>query len=275
MTELFDYSMDDDGKLEMIEFYNGMAIDPKTKRSKTVILGYSDAFIYTYFISDKKKKWITEKPNTLGFIPVIMLDSDIKDTPATKDLAETNIAIFNQLSEQRDLERTSAFCLLEIPNDNPPDADVELDASNLLWVPTNSSRGSAYISPDSNVLKVLRESAITTVELLQKQADQLGATSIQASSQSGEAYKLEFLGKSFVLKEGAKFAQSVEDKIVEMFGLFMSEDFEYEITYSTEFIPGVTEVTAKIAVIKASKEIGIEYTPEELQLLKDYILKVI
>jgi hypothetical protein len=190
-------------------------------------------------------------------------------------LATTNLGIYNQLSEQRDLERTQAFSLLEIPNDQPQDGEVELGPKNIIWVPTNSSRGSAYVSPDSSVLKVLRESAVITTELLQKQADQLGATTISSAAKSGDSYKMEFLGKSFVLKESAKFAQSVEDKIVEMFGLFVSEPFIYEITYSTEFVPGVAEVTAKISVVKASMDIGIVYTAEEIAVLKEYILKVI
>ncbi len=271
MVDLYDYEDDDFGNIKFIEFYNGMCTDKKGE-SKPEIIGYNESYVYTYILGDKEDT-LEAEANTFGFIPVISLNPEITPFPTVKDLAKTNIAIYNTLSEQRDLERSSAFCLLEIPNDQPQDANVELGPNNIIWVPTNSSRGSAYVNPDASVLKTLREGAESMVALLQQQAEKLGSIAINKASQSGAAYEMEFLGKNYVLNQLSDFAESVEYKITEMFGLMITATVDVDIIYPDEFVNNLSAITGKLDIIKKSQEIGITYTEDELLVIKEELLK--
>jgi len=258
--ELHSYEQNEFGELTYIKFYNGQTDETK----KSEFITFTNEYIET--------KSTGKIANPFGFIPVISLNPDIVGYGQV-DLADTTIAIYNQLSESRDLERTQAFCLLEIPNDMPGDGDTEIGPNNILWVPTNSARGAAYISPDSAVLSTLKEAALTTHELLQSQAAQIGSTVTNMNGKkSAEALGYEWQGKAYILKALSKWAQSLEYKIFSLFINITNEKEDLVVIYEKDFKPSSADIINKIDMVEKAKALGITFNEDEMLELKNLVL---
>ena len=264
-TELYAYEHDEDNKLTTIEFINGY-----DESGRATIIGYNENYIYEYIEGYENKKKILQED--LGIIPVISLNPDIDVYPTMYSISKTCLNIYNLDSEQRDQERTSAFSILEIPNDNP-DENVLLKKDSIIYVPTDSSRGSAYISPDANILKTLRESSESLVKRLWELAAQSGVIVNKSSSQSGVAYAYEFIGKNVELTNLARFAENIEYAIADLYKYMMGTEFTFTVEYTKTFAQPVSEVQAQINMLKSATEIGITFTEDELQSLKNNILR--
>ena len=264
-TELFGYEIIDN-QIEAIEFINGY-----TKDNKRIILGYTNYEVYEYVEGDEKNKRTLQQ---LDFMPIIFLNPDIAVSSPFYDIAKICINIYNLDSEQRDQERTSAFSILEIPNDNP-DENVLMKKDSIIYIPTDASRGSAYISPDAAILKTLRESSESLIERLWKLASNNGVLVNKTSSNSGESYKMEFLGANVELTNLARFVEDIEKAIAEMYMLMKGISFTFDVQYTKTFAMPVSEVQNQIDMLKSAKELGISFTEEELIALKNNILRAL
>jgi hypothetical protein len=269
--ELYEYSLDDDNLLVEIVFKNGYYYDGKGIKHEKYI-GYTNEKYYEFYFKDSNKEIIKEKENSIGIIPIIRLDSNIDDHPKAYDAANTNIAIYNQLSESRDNERSSAFAMLQYPTRDDPDL-IEIGNKNVITIDPESSATASYVSPDSAILSTMRESAKETIEFLRLIADQMGAVVIDRSStKSGAAYAFEFLGTQYTLKNGARYCTKLEDKIVILLSLFIG-DLSVEITYDKNFTDPMVDINADLDLYKKAQDAGIEFTEEETAAMKEKVLQ--
>ena len=277
VSELYDIKKDKYNEIEMIEFYNGSDVILRNGIYQEVkmILGFTKDKIYTR-TDERDSKTITSQVNEFNKIPIVILNNSIKQSPPSNNLADINITISNQLSEQRNLERKCAFCFLQIPDDNPTETDLDIGADGVLWIPTDSSKDAKFISPDSHILEVMVKNAVEFINIFKQEADKIGAITIINKSQSGYAYEMEFLAKDFVLKNLSLFAQEIEHKIFEMFSLITGTNGgNYEIKYNQEFKRGNKDIKEKIEIIEKAKDIGITFSEDELNNFKLDILNTL
>jgi hypothetical protein len=252
--ELFKYETNDFGGLTEISFCNG-------EETVTVNGSKSKKVTYTKYTKTESVKCLADRKGVLkaieapklhglDVVPVIPMNIDINPYPKAYDAATTNIAIYNQCTEQRNFERAAATITWDIPSDEPQD-DVEMGYNNILWTPTNATRSASVISPDPSILEVLMKSATNTTDAMIKQADVLGATVGSTTNSSGLALGFRFLGKSFNLKRLSMVADKTDASVINMLSMFFrgtSLDWNYEVAYTKDFAPTMADISAKIDV---------------------------
>lgn len=294
MPELYQYEVDDYGRLIAIEFINtpietnGGLYDYDITAQQAIvgaheigypsqtqieIIGYTADKIYSYYTNNPDD--ITEMVNPFGFLPVITLNANISPYPPFYDFASTNIAIMNQISEGRRNERESSFSILEIVSDLQI-KDIELGAMNIIVRPTNANGNSQFLSPPSNVISDVRESAKDLIDMLLKQADLLGATAINsgASVKSGVAYSYEFIGKDFELKHNAKIANENENRLSVYINTIVNM-IKWEAEYPEEFMGETHEISEMITILQQVKDLGIEIPNEVVEYIQKSLVKLV
>jgi len=243
---------------------------------------YWDSTIYRrYRIHNGEYKTITEIEHGFGRIPVIQVNTsetkEILPQPPLYDLCRVALTIYNQDSEQRDLERIQSFSVLVVPG-TQPDQNVEIGSHNLIFIENDASQSPKYIAPDPQVLSTVRTSSEHNVQALIKIANVLGASAVDTgnSTKSGVAMSYSFLGSNYQLMRTAGMATDLEDDIAELFSLFIGEEVEYKVMYKSEYTPTPTAVKQKLDILTTISDNFDEYiTPEQKVSIGDSIATMI
>ena len=265
----------DDGDIVAYIFRDGMLND-KTRYIKItneyVVVCIKEGKTYTYTS--------TPVQHSLGTIPVIALYDSLSEKvlpfPPTYDLARLNWEVFNQDSEQRVIERNSAFAMLTLDTGGE-DADVNLDigTDTLLCYGSRDKTVNVpqWISPDPAILKNMMDISNNTVSKLVEVGNVLGAvaTNSGGDASSGKALSLKFLGTSYAIKHTARLAEEFETMVATLFGLWTNTVVDYFVAYYDKYNPTIDEVKGKIDLLQGL--LSGDYTDELKSDLKMLVVK--
>lgn len=272
--EVYGYETDDFGNLTCLLFENGE--DEKGED------------LYTYIDSEVKCEGYIRKGgyvvmetivHNLGFLPIISLyDSislDILPPAPFKDICLMNLQIYNQQSEQRVIERNSAFSMLTLDTGGDEHAiNLNVGSSSILAYGhrDKSVNAPAWIAPDAAILTVMMECANNTINNLLQQAGLLGVNIIvNDTSTSGEHLAYKYIPTMYAIKDIASLAEEFEVMVSELFMQFIMTEFEYICKYNDSYLPTGLELTEKIATYQTI--LGLQLDETFNQKLKQNIME--
>jgi len=242
------YGLDKQSKLNSLTFTNGINED-----GEVVVTKVTDKYIVSGINSDGFKQTGTKKYHKLGVIPVIsMYDSlseDVLPMSPTYDLCRLNWTIYNQDSEQRVIERNSAFCMLTLDNGGDEnDINLNIGSDSLL---TYGSRDKTvnkpeWISPEAAILQNMMEASNNSVNKLIEVAANLGVHIASMSTTSAKHEAAKFIGSQYAIKHTARLAEEFEQMVSELFGIWINTVIEYAVKYPDAYTPAEIEITEKI-----------------------------
>lgn len=231
------------GAIKSITFYN--------EKIKVIIEGKEkevDSFIKytentTEIIYQDKNEWkvFETYDHNLGIVPVIPIYSvkrksknELLVEPPLYDLAKINLAIYNKDSEIRELERNQGFSIFYMQTDGSGQG-VTVGTNNVLILPINTTIPPGFASPDASIQTNLMNYQKDLKEDLFRIAEQHGVTGVEAKS--GIAIQWDFYAHESVLKKTSSIATNAEEMIAWIFGLYIGQDFDYEVHYPYTFQP--------------------------------------
>lgn len=276
-----EYQLDEWGNLESIMFdYGTVKIKDKIKELYIHITDESAQLMIEE--DDKYLPYGNEILHGLGVIPVIRLainNANFLPFPPVYDMAVLNRTIYNRDSEQRNLERKCAFPLLTMQaKDYQGEVTLAEDSIIIYGGDYDSSvTAPSWIAPPVDILKTLDEMSSNLTEKMIELANVNGATAISTGSgtKSGVALAFEFIGQSYSLKENVSLAEQFEYLVADLFGKFMNSVIDYNVKYSDNFAPSVSEILLKIDMLSKAISLGINLDAEELDKLKSLIISSI
>jgi hypothetical protein len=203
----------------------------------------------SYKITKDKDGKFVEVPDTrtehnLGKTPVVPVfsgeceDGTLLPKPNFYDVARCNWALFNMCSSQNRLMRSQMFAIFCAPGMNAgfgtsPQRGFELK-------PDNSITGEKYplpfyCAPPTGPYSEISQNINDLKSDLYQLAGQQGVTGVQQAV-SGISKAYDWQGQEWILRQTALSAKSAEEKIVEMFGLYVtSEKFTYTADYTMDY----------------------------------------
>ncbi len=244
MSELYQYTMNEDKSFKILEFYNGL-----NENGQQTYIGYDDTHVYTYTKGkDGKYSDKVEREHGLDELPVIALAGVIDSFPPIKDIVDSNIAVYNKNSELRKYERSTTQVILEMPTTDDIDT-IGMESFNIFR--TNpEDRKLEFLSPDSSALTGLQNSVVLAQNSLRELATNSGsATAVDQKSSSGVELGYKFLGQSYVLKYNSNFAEAIEAVMIEMFEKFTGSTVAYTLEYPKEFVDSFATKTQEISLL--------------------------
>jgi hypothetical protein len=194
----------------------------------------------------------------LGVLPVVAQKHSPESTwlphPPLYDLCNISLTIFNQDSEQRSLERLSAFPMLAIESEGSDDTEIVVGQDSILEYGMGREgtvNRPEWIAPPTDILKVMGERSNDNVAHLLEVANTIGATAVtQGESKSGVAYSYEFLGQNYAMKDRARTANNLEIKIRDLFNAWTGENNDYDTKYTESFEPSRDEIMQRVESLK-------------------------
>jgi len=271
-TDVIEFTTNDFGGLTSISFYHRS--DPECG---LVYRYYDNSVCREYCIKNSKQETLNEYNHNLGTIPVLLTDpsAGVFPIPPYLSMSQLARATYNQLSELRDLGRSSSFSLLVIPGQNPKTM-TEVGAKNVLFIHQDSTTLPTYISPDSKINDTSLMEIKFSIEAMIAQGNSSGSV-IQSGSlsvKSGVALAFEFKGQGDALNKGADMAEALEVSIANLFGLFATP-FEFAVHYEREYMPFTSdEINKKLTFLETilamniSDEVNAAVSLEILDLFR-------
>lgn len=214
--------------------------------------------------------------HNLGVLPIVSLYNDLSNDilpfPPTYDLCRLNWTIYNQDSEQRVIERNSAFTMLAIDTGGEiNDIAIDVGADSVLAYGSRDKTVNKpeWINPDTAILKVMMEASNNTVQKLFEEAATLGVNVYSNSTTSAkhEAYK--YIGTSYVVKDTAKLAAIFNYMIAQLFSTWINEAVDIKVKYNDSYLPAEIEVTQKLETY--DKLLSLDIDEEAKNKLRSYI----
>lgn len=277
------YDTDEYGRLEEISFIDGYEIINDKKF--TVYREWNSEYSARYIVKDGKEVYIEEPVlHNLGILPVIgtylSMDNEVLPFPPIHDLARLSLTIYNQDSEQRNLERlcaTPTFCI----QTKNTDLNVNIGADSLLAYGgeyEGSVTAPAWISPSQDILTVMGQRSEKNVQSLIEQANVIGATAINKNSSysSGVSMSYQFIGQNAALKQTARIAENFENMIALMFGLYTNQTIDYSVVYRENYKPTGEEISKKMETLSMlldldmSEMVNTEIKKEMIKDIADF-----
>jgi hypothetical protein len=177
----------------------------------------------------------------------------IPDTPAAYELCTLNFTIFNQDSEQRNLERLCCFPMLTIQTDDNEE-NYDFGSDSVLTYSAqdgNSVNKPEWIAPNDKILTVIRESSEKNALAIVEVANQMGSTAVtKGEAKSGVALSYEFLGQNYALKNISKHAESYEEKVAHIVSLWTGKAIDLQVKYTDNYKPNQSDYINVIEMLK-------------------------
>lgn len=203
----------------------------------------------------QKSGWeeIPETKNTynLGKTPVIaVMSGDVEEDtvlphPRFYSIARCNLALYNIDSAQMRLIRAQMFAMLVRPStkDNDPRTPMAVGPLQGIEMPPDTPdaryHDPFYLAPPTGPYTELGNTIKDLRDDLYRLAGQEGVVGVAKGTQkSGVSQRYDFQAMEWVLQETAKTAACTEEKISDIFMLYVpSEKFEYEVIYEDNYHP--------------------------------------
>jgi len=269
--DVITYETDDFDKLTSITFFHKRLPDGTIKYRK-----YDSETVLEFKIDGEEIIVISKVAHMMGILPVIpVMYGDVLPTPSAINMAQMSKALYNQVSELRELGRDSAFSLLVIPGADPK-VTIEVGSKSTLFVPRDVTNMPTYISPDTSINANSLDEIKFLVETIISQGALAGAV-VQSGSisvKSGVALAFEFQGTSEALNSNADISEGLEYKVASLFGTY-TEPFIIEVEYDREYTPfNTAEVGTQLTFLKEllslsiSEDVDNEIKAQLLDLLR-------
>lgn len=244
--DVYEYTQDIFGNLTFISFY--YSID---NEGNVIYKGWDDSVSVMYRVDadSGERVVIREVKHNLNKLPVIVWTNDILKFPTYYSMATIARAIYNVDAQMRDLSTVQGLSLLIIPGQQPKDG-VRIGRHHALFINEQASQTPNYISPNQAILDSLREYRESLVNSLLQAGDILGSTAMSNASSSGVALSYRFMGTADSLRTTSMIAEHFESKMVELFGVYMGQYFEYEVHYEDNYAPSFVETQAKLVTLE-------------------------
>lgn len=260
--DVFSYETDLWGKLTDISFFYSLYYPDDQEEAVYLYKRYTDEEIEYWYnkksidgTEDVEKVVVSAFNHQLGVLPVIYYNRDILPHPPFLDMASLSRSIYNLGSEINDLSRSQAFSILLLPSINPDgdaQSNVILGSNNALFFDSQSTNIPSYISPDSNIMNTQLTRYDNLMQTLVYSADILGVNAQGGgnTAQSGLAYSYKFFAQKQELMMSSNIADYYDSKIIEMLGIFIGQDIDYDVQYTNSFAPTITETTEKLVILE-------------------------
>jgi len=245
------------GKLKWISFRDGFHTGSDGEKIKRYRMWDSVKSYYFIYEKDDNDAIIREKVSddfvhNLGKVPVIVTYSEevneFLPIPPFFDACRLNLAIYNQDSEQRSLERTNAFPILACAGDES-ESSIDIGSDSIYWYDKETSAPPEFVSPSSDILTILLKSAETNISSLIEQANILGSkVANQGSAKSGVAYGYEFMGQNFELKSVSKLATQIHLSIIDLLASYDNSTIDCEVKYNDNFAPTLQDIEKQLGL---------------------------
>ena len=249
---------DEIGRLTSITFKEN-GIDPEGKAETH----YRKWFVggWVLFRLNSKNEKIELKSATIGInelpvVPIYDIDPDpdyhpVMVQPELYHLAKANVAIVNQSSEIREVERNQGFSLLKIPvspgNGAKAIKDSVVGTKNAIPYDGSLSGSLDFISPNPDVTRAIMEDRDWILEQIFKLARVVGLN--QTKQQSGIAKEWDFIATKEALEHFAGVMQEAEHRIIDLVAKYLKIDnAEYSSNYSENY--GIVDTDSEIDLIE-------------------------
>jgi len=259
--EYVSHTNDKYGRLTSITFNNGDVTVNEEKLATTITFSADWVIVKTI---GNDAKVLSKKPNPVGFVPVIPVKLDatsgLQPIPPVYDIAKCNYQIFQQSSEQRNLEKLQCFSLLVLPGIET-NSSVSIGADSILWIEPNATVQPSYISPDAAQLTTIMACQTQNINDLLAMGESIGASAVMTSSpESGVSKSYRFSGQSYALSTTSNIAEQSELAIADMFAKFINQSLTYLVEYESNFAPSMTEIVGKVNILKSMKDMTTDTT---------------
>lgn len=260
-NQVKDWVVDQFGNLVMIryelryaEFTDGQKIN------KTVTWTWTKD---RYTREDENGK--SEGENIIGHLPVVPLFGALRDEedeliPQSEfyAIAKVNLAIFNACSELRERNRNQAFSLLTYPIGEEDDYEdvneIAIGTTDMLLYRGSAHGKPEYTSPDSAPSTMLLDEIKNMVQEIYRMADRANVTGVQEQS-SGVAKEWDHQSMNQSIADFAKNLEEFEEKIMMLFGLYISKDLKYNAAYNKDY--GVVDISAELDKATRALMLGV------------------
>jgi hypothetical protein len=261
-----EYEWDELGRLTRIVFREWTGIE-KGKR-KWIYREWTKEGWETFERDDKgKRKKIEGGKISIGVLPIVPIYAEEPDEdedpvlihPPLYHIARTNLGVYDQCSELRELERNQMFSLLTIPRKTGQQvAALEIGTKNAIGYDAESTNYPRYISPDAEVARAVMEDRDFNIRQIFEMAALQGIASVSVKEESGKAREWEFQATSEALADFGDTLQDAEKAIVHLVGLYLNKPLEYEVKYSDNY--GLVDIALETE--KASAALELNVSPE-------------
>jgi len=204
--------------------------------------------------------------NSIGVIPVVRLVEDenpnIIPMPSLYSVARIQHRVFNLDSIITDVSDNQGFSIFTMPSH--PDSGVEFGTTKGISYPMESSNKPEFISPDASQLKTLIDLESSLVNMMY----QAGVVNhLQRFQQSAESKEIDRARLNDLLGTFKSQVEEAEEKLMEIFGLYVGYDYEYHVEYSEDFgISTLSEQIDRFLSIDATRVTNSVYTKMEQDL---------
>jgi hypothetical protein len=276
--ELEHYTLKEDGNIKSYIFKNGKINDVET------YLIITDEYFAIATKGDIEGEYDERdiRYHNLGLIPVIALYYDTTDNvlpfPPVYDMCKLNWQIYNQDSEQRVIERNSAFTMLTLDTggeEHNPNVDVGSDSLLCYGSRDKTVNKPEWISPDPAILRNMLDISNNSVAKLIEMANVIGASAVSAnnSSSSGVALSYKFIGSNFAIKDTARLAEKFEELTSELFAIWTKQTILYTVSYNDRYVPTQSDIKDKISNYK--ELLALDLDENTKTLINDKIAELV
>lgn len=217
------------GQITLFEYYEP---DPDSEYSPAVRTLTLDGWHLRSSKGESEGKW------NLGMLPVIPVRSKECD-PAIKlppsdfiSVAQTSLAIYNMSSWLGDILLNQTFSVLVFPS-NQSD-DLVIGTSNALGFPPESSHTPNFIAPPADPANILSANIDRLQQEIYRMAAVVNVTGVK-TEMSGIARAWDFEQTNQILSDFADAIERAEYKLAELFKRWTGVDFEYKVSYPSDF----------------------------------------
>jgi hypothetical protein len=248
--DVVNFDIDRFGRAESITFSNGTYRNGDEDAPKYLTINKAEFIEHSEFTAKDGKKSYAELSRTahpLGKLPVVIMQDSLPDAGSL--LANQKLyglmrichAVFNKDSEMREIERKQEFSMAVFYTDNPTSLSTGTGNAIMLG---REDKSPHFLEPNAGILAGLLETRTALREDLYRVAEQNGVVGIQ-SAKSGTAMAFEFMARDSILRETAELCETAEEKIAELFFLWIGEPYDYEVHYNEDYTPADDATTLK------------------------------
>ena len=276
------YTTDSFGNLTSLEWYqqdgdktfdkygdtgdgtNGFPVSPNSIDSDNDVMIVGVNVDYWYIRVNGQVQIVSE--NAIGVLPVVRLVEDenanIIPMPSLYSVARIQNRIFNLDSIITDVSDNQGFSIFTMPSH--PDSGVEFGTTKGISYPMESSNKPEFISPDASQLKTLIDLENSLVNMMY----QAGVVNhLQRFQQSAESKEIDRARLNDLLGTFKTQIEEAEEKLMQIFGLYVGYDYEYQVRYSDDFgISTLSEQIDRFLSIDATRVTNAVYTRMEKDL---------
>ena len=206
----------------------------------TVVKEWTLDTVKTWEMDDAKKeaRMISEEPNQLGIIPVVIVynqRSVVKDLGVSDitDIADLQRQIYCLLSEQEQSIRLDGHPTLVTPQN----AQVGSGAGAVIQLEIGSDAGlnPYYLSPGGDTITSIHNSIDKLSEAIDRISFTGGVRATRTQTQSGVSLEVEFSLLNGKLAEKGDLLELSEEQLWRLFALYQGLTWEGEIKYPDSF----------------------------------------